>query len=360
MSIVNVNTELLTSGSSSTKISYEKNKDTYDRVNGMSIPSCTSFDSFKTSLKAMFDTYTSHVEIISKKLNECAEKLEELDNSIASNVTNTLVFNNDEFNGKVGFATTTSTVSSEYVNPYDPDNLPDETLYDTKGVLTFYQNGKFVKETFCHIPLKHSLDLKFLILKMGYDAGFWYREDGVQMWGEDVMYGGCITEWGPGGIEDENRNTANSPRRRGDKFYGTSGPGRIVGTGGTSKWAMEGNFYFDNKKVDETYDTYTAWLIDDQNSQYLNSEEFRQYQKYNSRYYNKQEEYATRNVIDNPPVAPSERYYQTNKDWVELFGKYTLTREYIPDGVVDWNTDEWKTFDWEAYFQINNPDRVSA
>lgn len=356
MSIVNVNTELLTSGSSSTKISYEKNKDTYDRVNGMSIPSCTSFDSFKTSLKAMFDTYTSHVEIISKKLNECAEKLEELDNSIAGNVTNTLVFNNDEFNGTVLAKTSTYSVNSEYVNPYDPDNLPDETLYDTKGVLTFYQNGLFVKETFCNIPLKYSLDLKFLILKLGYDAGFWYRDDGVQMLGEDVMYATCIPEWGPGGIEDESRNTANSSRRRGDKFYGTSGPGRVVGACGTSKWAMEGNLEFHGQKVDETYDVYTAWLIDE-NSEGVDTAE---YQKYSSRYFNKVEEYSTRNVIDNPPVAPSERYYQTNKDWVELFGKYTLTREYIPDGVVDWNTDEWKTFDWEAYFQINNPDRVSA
>ncbi len=354
MSIVNVNTELLTSGSSSTKISYEKNKDTYDRVNGMSIPSCTSVDSFKTSLKAMFDTYTSHVEIISKKLNECAEKLEELDNSIASNVTNTLVFNNDEFNGKVGFATTTSTVSSEYLNPYDPYNLPDETLYDTKGVLTFYQNGKFVKETFCPDSLKYSLDLKFLILKLGYDSGYWVREDGVQMLGEDVMYASNIPEWGPGGIEDESRNRSNSTKRRGDKFYGTSGPGRIVGTCGTSAWAAEGNLYFHGQKVDETYDVYTRWHIDSKHGDGLP-----EYQKYRDRWVNNDEQYSTRNVINNPPLDPSQRYYQTNASWVDLFGRYTLTREYIPEGVVDWNTDEWKTFDWVSYFQQNNPDRVT-
>ena len=353
MSTVKVDTETLRTGGEKVKKLYEDNKTNYTVVSNTSIEECTSYDNFKSALKNKFESYGNHATIMSEKLVECADTLEETDNTIMSSTENITAERIKTV--RDGFA-----VHDIYVNPYDPDNLPDETLYDTKGVLTFYQNGKFVKETFCHIPLKHSLDLKFLILKMGYDAGFWYREDGVQMWGEDVMYGGCIPEWGPGGIEDENRNTANSPRRRGDKFYGTSGPGRIVGTGGTSKWAMEGNFYFDNKKVDETYDTYTAWLIDDQNSQYLNSEEFRQYQKYNSRYYNKQEEYATRNIIDNPPVAPSERYYQTNKDWVELFGKYTLTREYIPDGVVDWNTDEWKTFDWEAYFQINNPDRVSA
>ena len=83
------------------------------------------------------------------------------------------------------------------------------------------------------------------------------------MLGEDVMYATCIPEWGPGGIEDESRNTANSSRRRGDKFYGTSGPGRVVGACGTSKWAMEGNLEFHGQKVDETYDVYIAWLIDE-------------------------------------------------------------------------------------------------
>ena len=354
MSIVNVNTELLTSGSSTVSNIYDENKEVYDKVSKLSISPCASFDTFKLTLKNMFDTYTGHVGIISEKLKECAEKLEELDNSIASNVTNTLVFNNDEFNGKVGFATTTSTVSSEYLNPYDPYNLPDETLYDTKGVLTFYQNGKFVKETFCPDSLKYSLDLKFLILKLGYDSGYWVREDGVQMLGEDVMYASNIPEWGPGGIEDESRNRSNSTKRRGDKFYGTSGPGRIVGTCGTSAWAAEGNLYFHGQKVDETYDVYTRWHIDSKHGDGLP-----EYQKYRDRWVNNDEQYSTRNVINNPPLDPSQRYYQTNASWVDLFGRYTLTREYIPEGVVDWNTDEWKTFDWVSYFQQNNPDRVT-
>ena len=347
MSVVTVNTETLEAGGSNVIRRYNENKECYDAVSGTSISSCASFDTFKGSLKSLFGTYTSHCNIMNEKLTECADALVETDSSIMNGITEAIVQITET-------SAQSSTLSSEYVNPYDPDNLPDETLYDTKGVLTFYQNGKFVKETFCNIPLKYSLDLKFLILKLGYDAGFWYRDDGVQMLGEDVMYATCIPEWGPGGIEDESRNTANSSRRRGDKFYGTSGPGRVVGACGTSKWAMEGNLEFHGQKVDETYDVYTAWLIDE-NSEGVDTAE---YQKYSSRYFNKVEEYSTRNVIDNPPADPSERYYQTNESWVNLFDTYTLTREYIPDGVVDWNTDEWKTFDWVSYFQQNNPDRV--
>lgn len=120
----------------------------------------------------MFGTYTSHCNIMNEKLTECADALVETDSSIMNDITEAIVQITET-------STQSSTLTSEYVNPYDPDNLPDKTLYDTKGVLTFYQNGKFVKETFCNIPLKYSLDLKFLILKLGYDAGFWYRDDGV-------------------------------------------------------------------------------------------------------------------------------------------------------------------------------------
>ena len=352
---VSVNPELLSSESSSIKSSYEKNKDTYDKVNGVSIPLCTSFDTFKSSLRNKFDTYTNHVEIISKKLIECGEKLAELDNSLADNVTNPITLNTREFSSTVLAKTSTHSADSEYVNPYDPENLPDITLYDTGGVLDFEQNGKKVRETFCNIPLKYSFDLKFLILTLGYDAGFWYRDDGVQMLGEDVLYAADIPGWGENGIEDENMNPSNSTMRRGDKFYGTSGPGRIVGKCGESLKAHLGQFERNGQKYDETYDVYTAWLIDKNVTTDID-----EYRIYSSRWSSKDEQYATRNVINNTPADPSQRYYQTNKAWVDLFDKYTLTREYIPDGVVDWNTDEWKTFDWEAYFQINNPDRVSA
>lgn len=348
MSVVNVNTETLRDGSTEVKKNYNDNKDYYDKVD-RSVDSCNAFKTFRDALNRAFENYTDHSNKLSGRLTECATALEKTDDTIKSNITKMI----EERNKKIAAAR--AAVSNEYVNPYDPDNLPDTTLYDSQGVLTFYQNGKFVKETFCPDSLKYSLDLKFLILKLGYDSGYWVREDGVQMWGEDVMYGGDIPEWGPGGIEDENRNPSNSTRRRGDKFYGTSGPGRIVGLGGTSVQAHMGNFSCNGQKVDETYDVYTRWHVDKENGDNLD-----EYVKYRDRWFSKDEQYSTRNVINNPPLDPSERYYQTNESWVKLFNDYTLAREYIPDGVVNWNTDEWKTFDWASYFQQNNPDRVSA
>ena len=353
MSVVNVNTETLKAGSADVKKSYNDNKGYYEAVNSKSIANCKAFDSFKNALKSAFNNYENHSNKMSERLSECADVLEETDDSIGDIIAKML---EERANQAAAAQAARAAVSDEYVNPYDPDNLPSETLYDMPGVLKFTQNGKRVYETFCNTCLKHSLDLKFLILKMGYDAGFWYREDGVQMWGEDVMYGGDIPEWGPGGIEDESRNPSNSTRRRGDKFYGTSGPGRIVGYGGTSVQAHLGQFHPDGTAYDETYDTYTAWKIDSWAGNYDKAE----YEKYTRLYYSKDEAHATRNVINNPPANPSERYYQTNESWVKLFDDYTLTREYIPDGVVNWNTDEWRTFYWVSYFQQNNPDRVSA
>lgn len=352
MSVVNVNTETLKAGSADVKKSYNDNKGYYEAVNSKSIANCKAFDSFKNALKSAFNNYENHSNKMSERLSECADVLEETDDSIGDIIAKML----EERAKQAAAQATKSAISEEYVNPYDPDNLPSETLYDLNRPLTFVQNGKKVYETYCNIPLKYSYELKFLILKMGYDAGFWYREDGVQMWGEDVMYANDIPEWGPGGIEDESRNPSNSTRRRGDKFYGTSGPGRIVGYGETSVQAHLGQFSQDGITYDETYDVYTAWLI----NKYSGNVDIDEYRKYSARYANKIEQYATRNVVNNPPLDPSQRYYQTNESWVNLFDTYTLTREYIPDGVVNWNTDEWKTFDWESYFQRNNPDRVSA
>ena len=354
MSTVKTGSEILKNGSIAVMKCYNEIKDSYNIVSNVSTISCDSVEQFKSSLKSTFNNFTNLSNKISEKLIECADVLDEKDSSIGSNMTEALAVIEAAI-ASAAQAKAQAALSSEYVNPYDPDNLPSETLYDSQGVLTFYQNGKLVKETFCPDSLKYSLDLKFLILKLGYDSGYWVREDGVQMLGEDVMYATNIPEWGPGGIEDESRNRSNSTKRRGDKFYGTSGPGRIVGACGTSEQAALGTLTYNGQKVDETYDVYTRWHVDKDHGDNL-----QEYVKYRDQWFAKDEAHATRNVINNPPLDPSQRYYQTNQSWVNLFGKYTLTREYIPDGVVNWNTDEWKTFDWVSYFQQNNPDRITV
>ena len=61
---------------------------------------------------------------------------------------------------------------------------------------------------------------------------------------------------------------------------------------------------------------------------------------------NKEEQYATRNVINNPPAPNSERYYQTNADWNSFFSVHP---EFKPAGTEN-------VTDWVSYFQQNNPE----
>ena len=218
----------------------------------------------------------------------------------------------------------TSLNQEGYVNAYDPANLPKTTLYDCDGTQYFYQNGKYIKETFCQDSLKNSYDLKLFILSIGYDPGYWVRADGVQMCGEDVMYATNIEHW-------DGSNPTNSTRKRGDKWYGTSGPGRIVGLCGASEWAIKGQVYNNTTKVDEWYDTYTNWQDGG---------------TYEKRYYSKDPTYATENIINNPPLAASERYYQSNADWNSFFSVHP---EFKPAGTEN-------VTDWVSYFQQNNPE----
>lgn len=231
----------------------------------------------------------------------------------------------------MGVYSDSSVLEHHYVNDYDPANLPSQTLYDCDGVLTFYQNGKYVKETFCPDSLKHSYDLKLLVIARGKDEGYWIRDDGVQMFGKYALYGGNIPHWG-------GANPTNSTQRRGDEFYGTSGPGLIVGYGGTSEDAAAGRFYYHGQKVDVTYDVYTRW----QSSQW--GDNLAEYTKYHDRYYSKDESYATRNVINNPPLDASLRYYIPNSEWVSFFNTYPEFRPAGTENVTDWVT----------YFQNNN------
>lgn len=152
MSIVNVNTETLREGSTEVKKNYNINKEYYDKVD-RAIANCNAFKAFRGALNRTFENYTEHSNVLSEKLTECATALEEADDSIGTIIIKMI----EERNKKIAAAAT----SNGYVNPYDPDNLPNATLYDMQGVLKFTQNGKRVYETFCNTCLKYSTDLKF-------------------------------------------------------------------------------------------------------------------------------------------------------------------------------------------------------
>lgn len=85
MSIVNVKTELLTDGGNNIKKYKEDNDAYYNNIKSLSINSCPSFDNFKNELDNKYNVYTTHCDIISSKLIECATELENTDNTISGN-----------------------------------------------------------------------------------------------------------------------------------------------------------------------------------------------------------------------------------------------------------------------------------
>lgn len=326
---VEVNTDTLKAGGTAVENYCSDCESPYNSAVSISSGNCTSLESFKSALNGKFDTFSNHSDITNTTLNVCASDLESTDNLIGNNVTNILLspedISNIEQDGMLGVTLNDLVYTDDYVNDYDPANLPSQTLYDSKGNLYFYQNGKYIKETFCQDSLKNSYDLKLFILSMGYDPGYWVRADGVQMCGKDVMYATNIEHW-------DGTNPTNSTRKRGDKWYGTSGPGRIVGLCGASEWAIKGQVYNNTKKVDEWYDTYTNWQDGG---------------IYQARYYSTDPTYATENIINNPPAPTSQRYYQTNESWNDFFKKYPNFRPAGTENVTD----------WVSYFQQNNPEK---
>lgn len=326
---VEVNTDTLKAGGTAVENYCLDCEFPYNSVVSISSGNCTSLESFKSALKGKFDTFSNHSDITNTTLNVCASDLENTDNLIGNNVTNILPspdgVSNIEQDGMLDINLNIDIDSDEYMNDYDPANLPSQTLYDSNGVLIFSQNGKSVYETFCPDSLKTSYDLKLYILSMGYDPGYWVRDDGVQMCGKDVMYAADIPSW-------DGTNISNSKLRRGDKWYGTSGPGRIVGGCGTSQEANLGTFTRNGKKYDVTYDTYTNWWDGG---------------VYQERHYSADPTYATENIINNPPAPNSERYYQTNESWNDFFKKFPGFKPVGTENVTD----------WVSYFQQNNPEK---
>lgn len=87
---INVDTEILITGSNNVKKKNDSIKTYYTPIESLSINSCPLFDTFKSELKGKYDEYNTHCEIISTKLAECSNELEKIDNLIGNNVTNKL------------------------------------------------------------------------------------------------------------------------------------------------------------------------------------------------------------------------------------------------------------------------------
>lgn len=222
----------------------------------------------------------------------------------------------------------------EFANGYDANDYPEKTLWDANGPIYYENNGKLIKETFCQDSLLHADDRFYYTIALGQDEGYWVREDGVQMIGEYVMYAANIE-----GLGGQYKKTAQY--NRADDWCGSSGPGKLVGFCEASHWVAEGigkKEYTDpvTKQVaDEWFDTYTSWWDGGKNEH---------------NYYQKKEEYSTRNVMNNPPAETSERDYLTNEEWKKFFYRKP---ESLPEGIT---IDQVKEIDWEEYYK--DPKRV--
>ena len=87
---VEVNTATLKDGGTSVANYYSDSEQPYKSAVSISSGNCTSLESFKSSLKDKFDTFSEHSNIVQVTLNECAACLEEVDNIIGGCITSAL------------------------------------------------------------------------------------------------------------------------------------------------------------------------------------------------------------------------------------------------------------------------------
>lgn len=86
MANVTVETDTLKKGGANTQTIYDNNEVIYNKIINLDCGSLSSFDLFKSALTTKNDAFKEHTNILNKKINECANNLEEIDNLIANNV----------------------------------------------------------------------------------------------------------------------------------------------------------------------------------------------------------------------------------------------------------------------------------
>ena len=103
MAYVKVETETLISGGTYVADKYQENLDKYSSVKSIDTQTCDSLKSFKVALENKNNIYEDHANILSSKIKECANNLEEVDNMIGNNVTSPLASaDNLDFSTELG------------------------------------------------------------------------------------------------------------------------------------------------------------------------------------------------------------------------------------------------------------------
>ena len=103
MANVKVETETLINGGTYVEDKYQDNLEKYSSVKSIDTPTCDSLKSFKVALENKNNIYEDHADILSNKIKECANNLEEIDSMIGNNVTSPLTSaDNLDFSTELG------------------------------------------------------------------------------------------------------------------------------------------------------------------------------------------------------------------------------------------------------------------
>lgn len=206
--------------------------------------------------------------------------------------------------------TTTSSQSNDatIINPKWPSGYLDYRL----GILDWNDGQNQIRETWCNLDVRTSDAIKFTILSLGKDEGYWMREDSAQMLGNKVCIAADIGSWFG--------STEGATFKPGDTCESSFGTGVIMDLCGEAVEARKGNRNnAANQKIDIWYDIYAMPYADESNK--------------------------------SKSYTDSNRYYQSNSSWEDFFKRYPNKKPETPEPVTDW-AEYFK--DPEGYFKDSN------
>ena len=182
----------------------------------------------------------------------------------------------------------------------------------SKGILDWNDGQNQIRETWCNYDVRTSDALKFTILALGKDEGYWVREDSAQMFGDKVCIASDIGAWFG--------SKEGAIFKVGDTCESSFGTGIVMDLCGESVEARKENRTNSaGQKIDLWFDIYAMPYADAST----------QSKSYND----------------------SNKYYQSNAGWEDFFRRYPSMKPDTPEPVTDWA----KYFkDPEGYFKNSN------
>ena len=207
--------------------------------------------------------------------------------------------------------TTSSSQAQEDISNVNPKWEFGHLDY-TDGILDWNDGKNQIRETWCPYDVRTSDAIKFTILELGIDKGYWVRDDSVQMFGDKVCIASDIGAW-----FGDKEGAIFKP---GDTVESSMGTGVVMDLCGKAVETRKDNLTNGaGQEIDLWFDIY-AMPGDDAG---LQSKEY----------------------------TESNKYYQSNAGWEDFFNRYPSMKPETPEPVTDW-AEYFK--DPEGYFKDSN------